>query len=159
MSDRRPVTPEVAGSIPSLPLFAYEGGARSAPHRVASGRTFLRKGRVVRLDIATAELSRSRPDERLLLKVYGGHAGFVVALTGGLGKLRVDARHVVNCQLDVDRPSIPLEVRAALRPGDRNQIVALRQHPRNRQLRRRDALFRGDLAYRCRPPVAKRTLG
>ena len=72
----------------------------------------------------------------VLLQIYARHTGFVVALARGLRKLRIDARQVVRCQLDVDRAGVLLEVRAALGAGDRDQVVAACEHPRDRELRR-----------------------
>ena len=43
---------------------------------------------------------------------------------------------------------------AVLGPRDRDDVVALRQHPRQRELRRRHALGRGELA-RSRPPASR----
>src|SRR5262249_16051952 len=45
----------------------------------------------------------------------------------------------------VDRGCVLLEVAAPLRSRDRDDVGALREHPGDRELRRRDALLRSDL--------------
>src|SRR5947209_10727245 len=87
----------------------------------------------------------SRRGARRELAVHGGHSGFVVPLAGGLGKLGVDTREVFGRQLDVDRPSILLEVGATLGARNRDEVVALREHPGDGELRRSDALLLRDL--------------
>ena len=52
---------------------------------------------------------------------------------------------VLGAELDVGRGRVLLEVAPALRARDRDEVVALREHPREGQLRGRDALLLGDL--------------
>src|SRR5919198_5600825 len=77
--------------------------------------------------------------------VDAGHPGLVVTLAGCLRELCVDAGKVICAELDVDRGGVLLEVGAALRARDRHDVVTLREQPRDRELRRRDAFFGGDL--------------
>src|SRR5437764_11549984 len=49
-------------------------------------------------------------------------------------------------QGDLRRGGVLLEIRAPLRAGNRNDVVAAREHPRERELRRRAALLLGQLA-------------
>jgi hypothetical protein len=59
-----------------------------------------------------------------------------------------DLRELVGAQLDVRRGDVLLQTRAALGPGDRDDVVALGQHPCKRELRRRHALGGGELLDR-----------
>src|SRR5690349_9691259 len=80
------------------------------------------------------------------LAIQRGHPAPVVALAAGRGQLGVDPREVVLGQLDVARAPVLLEVGHALGAGDRDDVVALGEHPRQRQLARRRALLLGELA-------------
>ena len=66
---------------------------------------------------------------------FRGVAGIIVP---GCGE-------IVLRQLDVGRSGVLFEVAAALGPGDRHEVLALREHPCDRQLRRRDLQLLGDL--------------
>ena len=58
---------------------------------------------------------------------------------------RVDGAEVLGAQRDVEGAQVLVEIRAALGAGDRDDALALRQHPGERELRRRAALLARDL--------------
>jgi hypothetical protein len=57
----------------------------------------------------------------------------------------VDATQIDLAQMHVERVYVLLQVLAAFSAGDRDDIVALREHPGERELRGRAALFFGQL--------------
>src|SRR4051812_7901944 len=83
------------------------------------------------------------------LSVEGGHRLRRVpvsgsrSLRGGLG----DPAQFFGRQLDVRALCVLLEIAALLRPGDGDDVLALREHPGKRELRRRRALLLGDLLH------------
>src|SRR5436190_5037386 len=87
------------------------------------------------------------------LAIQRCHPAAVVALPGDLGQLGVDALEVFVGQLDVARGPVLLDVGDALGSGDRDDVVALREHPCECQLARRDALLLGELADLRRQPL------
>src|SRR3954454_11920372 len=80
------------------------------------------------------------------LAVQRRHPTAVVALARGLRQLGVDALEVRVGQLKLGRSPVLLEVRDPLGAGDRDDVLALCQHPRKRELAGRDALLLGELA-------------
>src|SRR4051794_25930277 len=80
------------------------------------------------------------------LLIQRRHPAAVVALARDLRQLGVDALEVRAGQLDVKRGPVLLEIGDALRPRDRDDVIALRQHPRQRELAGGDALLLGELA-------------
>src|SRR5919197_4452927 len=59
-----------------------------------------------------------------------------VAVTQALGQRRGDLGEVRGGQLDVERADVLLETLDAARAGDRDDVVALREHPGESQMRR-----------------------
>ena len=72
------------------------------------------------------------------LRIDEVHHVFGVALAGSCseGEDFVQAAQFVGAQFHVQRADIFLEIFAALGAGDGHDVVALRQHPGQRQLRR-----------------------
>src|SRR4051812_46383969 len=68
------------------------------------------------------------------LAVDRGHAHAVVAVTRRLRYLGVDAGEICLRQLHVGRGEVLLEVLAAFRAGYGDDVAALRQYPREREL-------------------------
>src|SRR3954452_4453721 len=96
-----------------------------------------------RADRSTTVGTRGMPRN---LAVQHRHPTAVVALAGHLGQLGVDVPELVVAELDLRRAPVLLEVGHALGAGDRDDVVALRQHPGQRELPGRDALLLGELA-------------
>src|SRR5919112_939995 len=103
-----------------------------------------------RADRSTTVGTRGMPRN---LAVQRRHPTAVVALAGRLGQLGVDALQVILAQLDLGRAPVLLEVGHALGAGDRHDVLAPRQHPRERKLPGRDALLLGELADLGRQPL------
>src|SRR5689334_18416910 len=78
-----------------------------------------------------------------VLKADALHAGFRVAraCSGAWRDDLVDAREVLPREPHVESADILLQVLATLGAGDRHDVVALRQHPGERELRGRAALL------------------
>src|SRR5690349_11908844 len=74
-----------------------------------------------------------------LLEVDETHVAVPVARRRALRKRLLDALSVLLGQLDVARGDVLLEITHTLRSGYRDNVVALREHPRERELRGRDA--------------------
>src|ERR671930_2146723 len=68
-----------------------------------------------------------------------------VAVTQALGQRRGDLGEVLGGQLDVERADVLLETLDAPGAGDRDDVVALREHPGERELRWGHALRCGEL--------------
>src|SRR5581483_7895518 len=83
------------------------------------------------------------------------HTGLVVSVARDRGHLGVDAGEVRRRELYVDGGRVLLEVRAALRPRDRDDVVALGQHPGDCELCRRHTLLVGDLLHLVREPLVR----
>src|SRR5262245_37807130 len=75
------------------------------------------------------------------------HVG--VALAGGraAGRRLLEALEVLVAQLDLGRGEVLLQVLHALRARDRDDVLALTQQPRERELRRGDVLLLRDLEH------------
>src|SRR3954469_23468047 len=83
------------------------------------------------------------------LSVEGGHRLRRVPVSGRRslrGRVR-DPAQLLGCQVDVRAPGVLLEIAALLRPGDGDDVLALREGPGERELRRRRALLLGDLLH------------
>src|ERR1039458_10460544 len=85
--------------------------------------------------------SRARVGPKCGLQVDRGHPGLVIAIPRRLRQLSLDPRQVIVAELHVDRRRVLLQVLAALRAGNRDQILALSQHPGQGQLCGSDALL------------------
>src|SRR5207249_1524568 len=82
------------------------------------------------------------------------HVGVAVAGGGTARKRLVEPRQLLVRELDVRGGGILLEIAPPLRARNGDDVLAARQHPRERELRGRDALLRGELADVLRqPPV------
>src|SRR5579859_6797938 len=81
----------------------------------------------------------------LLLSIDGRHVGIALACREARRQRRVDALEIALRQLHVECLYVLLEMRAALAAGNRNDVAALRQHPSERELRRRHLLLARDL--------------
>jgi hypothetical protein len=60
-------------------------------------------------------------------------------------ELGVDPGEVLGRELDLDGADVLLEVATPLGAGDRDHVVALRKHPGQSELSRRDPLLAGEL--------------
>src|SRR5205807_9752992 len=71
----------------------------------------------------------------------GGHVR--VAIAGGPARRSclVEPRELVVGELDLARRDVLLKVSPAFGPGDRNDVLPLVEYPRQRELRRGDALL------------------
>src|SRR5579862_1451118 len=85
---------------------------------------------------------RSTPS--VALAIDRGHVG--VAVAHRLAE-RIELDELVRRQLDVARGRVLLEIRAPLRARDRDDVVAPREHPGERNLRGRRAARRRDLPH------------
>src|SRR5260370_30952509 len=67
----------------------------------------------------------------------------MITATGceALGRNLFDLREFALRQLDLGRRSVFFKVGAALGTGDRDHVFSLREHPRERELARRDSLL------------------
>jgi hypothetical protein len=72
----------------------------------------------------------------LLSAVDDGHVRLVVALTGGRGEI-VQTFDLIGAVLDAVGSRVLFDSGDALRAGDRGDVVALREQPGQRNLRRR----------------------
>src|SRR3954449_6603621 len=79
------------------------------------------------------------------LKADAAHPGLVVAAARGLRHRLVDPAQVLFGELDVARAGVLLEALGAARARDRDDVVALREHPGQRQLGGRAALLARDV--------------
>src|SRR5687767_10346991 len=86
-------------------------------------------------------LSSAYGGEGGALTVDHPHRAFRIASAGGdsHGGDFVDAAEVVAAQFHVGGAGVFFEIRAALGPGDRHDVLASGHHPRERQLRGRAA--------------------
>src|SRR5262245_27367389 len=82
---------------------------------------------------------------RWTLAVERRHPLRGVAVAQALGQCRGDLGEVLGRQLDIERADVLLETLDAPSAGDRDDVVALREHPGERELRRGHALRRGKL--------------
>jgi len=57
----------------------------------------------------------------------------------------LDVREIGACKIDIECADIFLQIFAALRPGNWNNIFALSEYPGERELRRRAFFFARDL--------------
>jgi hypothetical protein len=82
------------------------------------------------------------------------HRGFRVPRPGSraLGQDLVDPIHVLLGEPDVECADILFQVNSSLRPGDGDNVVALRGHPGECQLARSALLFRSNLPYALYQP-------
>src|SRR4051794_17898198 len=87
-----------------------------------------------------------RTDPLATLPVDRRHVRVAVARRRADRRDLVEARQVVVGQLDVERRDVLLEVVDVLRAGDRHDVIAAAQHPRERELARRGVLLGRDLA-------------
>src|SRR5262245_34096729 len=94
---------------------------------------------------AAASLSAGGGDA-IRLAVHRGHRRGGIALAGGgaLGGDRVDPGELVGGQRDVDGGDVLLEIAPPLGAGDRDDVVAARQDPGERQLAGGDGLVPRD---------------
>src|SRR5262249_51439961 len=76
-----------------------------------------------------------------------GHVGVAVDRSDAERRDLVEAREVLVGHLDVERRDVLLEEAHVLRARDRSDVLALAQHPRERELTGRRALLGGDLAH------------
>src|SRR5579862_2680738 len=79
--------------------------------------------------------------------IHRAHVVITAAGSETLGRHLLDAREVALGELHLRRADVLLEIGAALGAWNRRHVVALRQHPCERELTRRDVFFlcdRGD---------------
>src|SRR5436190_24069191 len=79
---------------------------------------------------------RHRRDSVTSSALYGGHVRLVMALTGGRGEI-VERFDLLSAQLDAVGSSVRLDAGDTFGAGDRSDVVALREQPGQRDLRRR----------------------
>jgi hypothetical protein len=71
--------------------------------------------------------------------------GIAIACGRAGGEDFVEPTQIVRAKLYIERGNIFLEILAALGTGDGDDVVVLRQHPRQRKLRRLASFFVRDL--------------
>ena len=131
---RRPVAdlgrrPRHRGLRPRRRRVSTSSSRWSATRRLVVGRDGYR---------TTSGLTPQTPDDR--------HVGVAVAERHAHGRHLVDPAQVVRGQLDVGGAEVLLQVGDPLGARDRHDVVALGEHPGERQLAGGDALLGGELA-------------
>ncbi len=125
--------------IPYNPTGMYDGSSRKA---IDAFKHVLDRARIP----ATVRLTRGRDiaaacGQLAATRLTVDMSGYRSPAAAPARKRFVESPELVVRQLDLERADVLLEVAAALRPGDRDHVVAAGVHPGKRELRRRHALL------------------
>ena len=77
----------------------------------------------------------------MILDAHRAHAPGIVALSGGFWDALPEAIQVLRAEAEGDRGNVLFQVLDALGAGDGYEVIALMEHPGDRELGRGDALL------------------